>query len=176
MAFVSIRPFVWMAAASLTLCILTACGPKEDPGKAAFLAYKSQVEVPLQQEEALSKLFVAIIQDKNEVDQSVARLKAEGIPLAQTYLDAVKAIQPAETNLKDLHDRLIKSAQGQLEGYQAVVQGYEAKDMNLFNSGREKITQSKIEEETYIADLDKAASGYATTVTYFASGAAPAPQ
>ena len=179
---VSLRPSIFVLALCLTLGLTSACnsGPAEDPFKTAVASYKNAVEPPLQKSEEIGKVFMQIVLDDQGApnpDKAAERIKNEVVPKAQEFVDAVQAIQVKEQALVELHQYLQQTAQLRLEGYQAIADGYTQKNLELFTQGQKKVTDSKIQEENFVARADQVMRSQGYTLTYFAPAmsAAPAP-
>ena len=148
---------------------LTACGETQgDPVHMAVTAYEGAIEPVLLEQENISKLFVAITLDKMDPDQAIAQIKGQAVPQSRALLERLQGFQISEPTVQALHQTLIEAASLRVEGYQAMVEGYETKNMDLFFEGREKVTKSKILEETYVGKLDQLASSYGVRIDFFA--------
>jgi hypothetical protein len=164
----------------LALSLASGCkrGPKVDPMKAAMSSYKQAIEPPIQKSEEIARLFVQIVLDDKgnpNPDNAAKRIETEIIPKAQEFLDAIKAIQPTDANLIDLHKVLVQAATLRLEGYQQLAQGFAQKNMDLFTQGQKKVTESKIQEDTFVARADQLMRAQGYELVYFAAPPPAAP-
>jgi len=169
------RLFPLLAALPLVFALVvnSGCGgDKASPVQTALTAYKPVIEPNLQEGETLSKLFVAITLDKVETEEAIRRMKEEAIPLAEKLLEQAQAIQISEPMVQGLHQKLVDASTLRVEGYKLMVQGYNEKNLEIFQQGRQKITDSKILEETYFGDLNRLALENGLQIQFFVPASA----
>ncbi len=166
-------PVLWVAAAA---ALGTGCGgggQSSDPVAVAVVQYKSAVEPVLQKSEEVSKIFVQIVLEdkgKPDPDRAAKRIETEVIPRAKTFYDDVSAIKPSDPNIAEIHKFLVQVAKLRLEGYQSVIKGYSENDLELFTEGKKMITESKIQENTFIDRAGQFMRAYGQKLVYFAPG------
>lgn len=150
------------------LVALTGCKSEQvDPVQQALVAYEQPIEPILHKQEDISKLFVAITLDKNDADAAVARLGSEGVPLSQKVVEELQGFQISEPTLAALHQTLIEAATLRVEGYKMMVQGYQDKNLDMFAQGRQKVTDSKIREDTYISQINQLSARYGIKIDFY---------
>jgi hypothetical protein len=165
----------------LLAALTSACKkaePAVDPFYAALTSYKQAVEPPIQKSEELQKVFVQIVLDDKgspDPDRAAQRMQQEILPRAQEFLDQVKAVQPTEKTLQDLHAVLVAAATLRQEGYKLILDGFAQKNLDTFTQGQKKVTESKIQEENYISQTDQLMNSYGLELSYFAAPPAVSP-
>jgi len=135
-------------------------------------AYKQSVEPPIQKSEEIAKVFVQIVLDDKgnpDPDRAAQRIQSEVLPKAQEFLEQVKTITPRQQGLVDLHQFLVQAATLRVEGYQQIVDGYSKKNLETFTQGQKKVTESKIQEDNYIAQADRLLRNYGYELVYFSA-------
>ncbi len=145
-------------------------GQEVDPVAKAIESYKTAVEPAIQESEAISKVFVQIVLEdkgKPDPDKAAKRIETEVLPRAKRFLEQVEAIQPKDKNLAEIHKFLVQVANLRLEGYQDLIKGYNSNDLDLFTQGKKKITESKIQENTYIDRARQLFASYGYKLEYF---------
>ncbi len=175
------RTYHWMVVGlAVMLAPGLGCGgggSAADPVAEAVAQYKAAVEPPIQKSEAIAKTFVEIVlanKGNPDPDQAAQRIESEIIPRAKTFLEEVTAIQPENEKVAAIHKFLVQVAQLRLEGYTDLVKGYKENDLDLFNQGRKKITESKIQENAFIEQASQLMGSYGYKLEYYAPPTADA--
>ena len=164
---------LWLVTAVLAS---PACGGGQsvDPVAKAIESYKAAVEPVIQKSEAISKVFVQIVLEdkgKPDPDKAAKRIETEVLPRAKTFADEVSAIQPSDPNIAEIHKFLVQVATLRLEGYQKLIKGYNGNDLELFAQGKKAISESKIQENTYIERARQLFAAYGYKLDYFSPAA-----
>lgn len=159
-------------ALCLSLLIFSACnkGQGVDPLAEPIEQYKAAVEPPIQKSEMIANIFVQIVlEDKSnpDPDKAAQRIASDVIPKAKVFVEEVNKIQPKDPTLAEIHQFLLQVATLRMEGYTSIVEGYSQNNLELFNEGHKKITESKIQENTYVDRADAFMGAHGYRLTYF---------
>ncbi len=165
----------WPVLCPLGLLLMLALGgvsygQAEDPVKKAISAYETTMSPVLLINDKIANTFVTLVlqaQGSPDVLKAVERIEKEVIPQSRIFLEKVESYKPKQPQVAEAHAFLVEAAKLRLEGYEDIVAGYRNRDYERFNAGKEKVTQSKIEEDKYIDAIETLAHAHGLGFSFF---------
>jgi hypothetical protein len=155
----------------LALLIVLALACVGDSAQQDVLAYESAMAGPLQENEALARLFLELASrvKKGETDgPAIADLLAKDLIPAAAKLDAAaRALRPATPALADQHAVLVAAWGGRLAAYQAMLAAWEANDLAAFDAASRKNLESKLAEESYFSHVNEVVAPHGVLIDQY---------
>lgn len=143
------------------------CRRGNDPLLTEIPEYLSSIQPIIADLEVVSKHFVKIYLDKDDISNVMQKIDSLIIPRVKDIREKALNISPKTMEIAEIHSLLVDSLSLRISAYSEMKRSLEEKNSQLFDSGLQKLNQSKLKEDEFFSKGKQLFQAYGYNLAYF---------